>query len=74
MEYDKVVYKLGSLYSMLRELEANGLYQGEHTIVYSGPDGEQRTVHVYIDGTEVQMCDTAGAANFRMSLDTPAGD
>jgi hypothetical protein len=74
MEYDKVIYKLGSLYSMLRELEAAGLYQGEHTIAYADANGVQRTVHVYIDGTEIQMCDTADATDWRFSVDVSSDD
>jgi hypothetical protein len=60
MEYDKLVYKLGSLHSLLRELEAGGLHQGEHTISYRGLDGVEQTVHVYIDGTDLQMSRTPG--------------
>ena len=60
MDYNMLIYKLGSLHSLLREIEAAGLYQGEHTIVYSAADGTQQTLHVYIDGTEFQMGPTAG--------------
>jgi len=60
MDYNTLVYKLGSLHSMLREIEAAGLYQGEHTIVYSGADGTRHTLHIYIDGTELQMSPTTG--------------
>ncbi len=61
MDYNKLVYKLGSLHGILREIEAEGLFQGEHTIVYSGADGTQQTLHVYIDGTELQMSQTSGS-------------
>ena len=60
MDYNNLVYKLGSLHSILRELEADGLYQGEHTIVYSASDGTQQTLHVYIDGTDLQMSHSPG--------------
>jgi hypothetical protein len=60
MEYEKLVYKLGSLHSLLREVADAGLFQGEHTIVYSGIDGVQQTLHVYIDGTDLQMSQTPG--------------
>jgi hypothetical protein len=60
MDYNKLIYKLGSLHGLLREIEAAGLYQGEHTIVYSAADGTQQTLHVYIDGTELQMSPTPG--------------
>ncbi|MBI1278665.1 MAG: hypothetical protein GC179_11115 [Anaerolineaceae bacterium] len=60
MDYNNLVYKLGSLHSLLREIEAAGLFQGEHTIVYSGADGAQQTLHVYIDGTDLQMTQTTG--------------
>jgi hypothetical protein len=71
MDYNTLIYKLGSLHSLLREFEAAGLYQGEHTIVYSAADGTQQTLHVYIDGTELQMGPTAGnqtGLNFSNSL------
>ena len=74
MEYDKVIYKLGSLYSMLRNLEAEGLYQGEHTIAYADANGVQRTVHVYIDGTQIQMCDSTGSADLSFSVNASSGD
>ncbi len=60
MEYNQLVYKLGSLHSFLRELEAAGLYQGEQVIVYTGADGVQQTLHIYIDGTDLQMSNTPG--------------
>ncbi len=60
MDYNTLVYKLGSLHSLLREIEAAGMFQGEHTIAYSGADGTRHTLHVYIDGTEFQMGPTAG--------------
>ena len=60
IDFNTLVYKLGSLHSLLRDLEAAGLYQGEHTVVYSGADGTQQTVHVYVDGTDLQMYSTAG--------------
>ena len=60
MDYNTLIYKLGSIHSMLLEIEAAGLYQGEHTNANSGADGTQQTVHVYIDGTELQMGPTAG--------------
>lgn len=69
MEYDKLVYKLGSLHSLLRELEAAQLHQGEHTISYSAADGTQHTLHIYIDGTDLQMSNTAGSTGFRLSAD-----
>ncbi len=60
MDYNQLVYKLGSLHSLLRELEAAQEFQGEHTIAYSAPDGTQQTLHVHIDGTHFQMSDTPG--------------
>ncbi|NDJ77617.1 MAG: hypothetical protein GYB65_15305 [Chloroflexi bacterium] len=69
MQYGHVVYQLGKFYRMLRELEAAGMYQGEHTIAYTADDGSQSTIHVYIDGTEVQMCDTPGSASLGFSVD-----
>ncbi len=68
MEYGHMVYQLGKFYRMLRELEASGMYQGEHTIVYTADDGSQSTIHVYIDGTEVQMCATQGSAGMGFSV------
>lgn len=69
MEYETLVYKLGSLHSLLRDLEAAGLFQGEHTIAYTGRDGTQQTIHVYIDGTELQIFNTPDfPAGFSFSL------
>jgi VCBS repeat-containing protein len=58
--YNQLVYKLGTLHSLLRELEATDQLQGEHTIVYTGADGVRQTLHVYIDGTDLQMSNTTG--------------
>jgi hypothetical protein len=69
MEYDRLVYKLGSLHSLLRELEAAGLYQGEHTIDYSSEDGTQQTLHIYIDGTDLQMSNSPGNVGLHLSTD-----
>lgn len=74
MEYETLVYKLGALHSLLRDLEAAGLYQGEHTIAYTGQDGTKQTVHVFIDGTELQIFNTPGLpAGFDFSLGTQSG-
>jgi hypothetical protein len=69
MNYDKLVYKLGSLHSLLRELESAGMFQGEHTIAYSNADGVQQTVHVYIEGTDLQMSSTDGNPGLSVSND-----
>ncbi len=69
MDYAELIRKLGSLHSLLRELEQAGMYQGEHTIAYKGLDGTQQTVHVYIDGTDLQMSHTAARPGFSMSTD-----
>ena len=75
MDYNNLVYKLGSIHSLLREIEAAGLYQGEHTIVYSGADGTQQTMHVYIDGTDLQMSQTSGnRTGFSMSGSSSSGE
>jgi hypothetical protein len=74
MEYEKLVYKLGSLHSLLREVADAGLYQGEHTIVYSGSDGAQQTLHVYIDGTDLQMSHSPGSSGFNMSVNASTGE
>lgn len=74
MEFDKLVYKLGSLHSLLRELEAADLYQGEHTIAYTGADGTKQTLHIYIDGTDLQMSNTPSSFGFNMSLDVFSED
>ena len=65
MDYNTLVYKLGSLHSLLREIEAAGLFQGEHTVAYSAADGTQQTLHVYVEGTELQMGPTPGNRNPR---------
>lgn len=69
MEYTELIRTLGSLHSMLRDMESAGVCQGEHTIAFTGADGEQQTVHVYIDGTELQMCNTPGSSGFTFSTD-----
>jgi hypothetical protein len=68
MDYDTFVYKLGSLHSMLSELAEQDLYQGEHTIHYTGKHGIQRTLHVYVDGTEIQLSDTPPSTYFNLSI------
>jgi hypothetical protein len=67
MDYETLIYKLGSLHSMLREMSDEGAHQGEHTIAYTGRDGVQRTLHVYIDGTDFQMTDSEGMSDFQFS-------
>ena len=75
MNYEKLVYKLGSLHSLLRELDEAGLFQGEHTIAYANHDGTQQTIHVYIEGTELQMSNTPGIpSGFSFSTDVPPED
>ena len=73
MEYETLVYKLGSLHSLLRDLGRAELFQGEHTIAYTGGDGAQRTLHIYIDGTDLQMSDSPIAPDLPFSLDISAG-
>lgn len=73
MEYETLVYKLGSLHNLLRELEAAGLHQGEHTIAYTGHDGTQQTLHIYIDGTDLQMSNSPISPNLPFSFDISAG-
>jgi hypothetical protein len=65
--YDKLVYKLGSLHSLLRELASDDLHQGEHTLVFTGADGEAQTVHIYIDGTDLQMSATEGSPGINLN-------
>ncbi len=67
MDYAELVRKLGSLHGLLRELEKDGLYQGEHTIAFKALDGTQQLVHIYIDGTELQMCQTPGHSGLNFS-------
>ena len=71
MDYETLIYKLGSLHTLLRELGEAGLYQGEHTIAYSAGNVD-RTIHVYIDGTDLQMSDTPMSNNWQFS--TGVGD
>jgi VCBS repeat-containing protein len=68
MDYEKLVYTLGKLHRTLRELEADGQHQGEHTIVYTTADGATETVHVYIDGTDLQMTRTPGGDHFGLDV------
>jgi hypothetical protein len=75
MDYNLLVYKLGSIYSLLRELEAANAFQGEHTIAFTGADGAEHTVHVYIDGTSLEMEHSNGSAGFSSSSSiSGAGD
>jgi hypothetical protein len=69
MEYALLVQKLGSLHSLLRELASVDLFQGEHTIAYTGADGIQQTLHVHIDGTDLQMSNTPGGFGPGLSAD-----
>jgi VCBS repeat-containing protein len=73
MDYDKLVYKLGSLHSLLRELQDEGLYQGEHSFTYRGADGTEQTIHVYIDGTDLQMSNIPGNVGLNLSINTFTG-
>lgn len=57
-QFSTLVFRLGSLHSLLRELENAGLHQGEQTISFTGADGMRQTLHVYIDGTDLQMSST----------------
>ncbi len=67
MDYGKLVAKVGALYSVLSELEKTGLYQGEHTVVFTGVDGAERTLHIYVDGTEFQMFDSPSSSSLHLS-------
>lgn len=71
--YAKLVYKLGSLHSLLRECAEEGLFQGEHTIAYQA-NGIAQTLHVYIDGTNIEMSDTPGSVGLRFNTDFATGD
>lgn len=59
IDYETLIYRLGSLYVAL--LTADGAYDGERSIAVKAMDGSQRTVYVYIDGTDLQMSETPGA-------------
>lgn len=71
MDYETLIYKLGSLHTLLRELGEAGLYQGEHTIAYNSASAD-RTLHVYIDGTDLQMSESPMSGEWGFS--TSAGD
>jgi hypothetical protein len=74
VEYATLVRKLGSLHSLLRELQREGMYQGEHTIIVNDSRGEERTLHVYIDGAELQMTESANHTGLHFSTGvTPEG-
>lgn len=68
MEYAVLVQKLGSLHSLLRELASAELYQGEHTIAYTSADGVQQTIHVHIEGTDLQMSNTPGGFGLGLTV------
>jgi hypothetical protein len=46
MDYATLVRKLGSLHSLLYDMQQDGVHQGEHTIIYSDRNGDERTLHV----------------------------
>jgi hypothetical protein len=71
--YAKLVHKLGSLHTLLRECAEEGLYQGEHTIAYSA-GGVAKTLHVYIDGTNIEMSETPGSVGLSFSAGISSGD
>lgn len=60
--YEKLIYKVGSLYSLLRELQETNQFQGEMSILYNR-DGIETTIYVYIDGTDFQITDTPGGSS-----------
>jgi hypothetical protein len=62
-DYDTLLYSLGKLYVMLVQAARQGKFQGEHTIHVS-LDSVATTVHVYIDGTSLQIQDTPGSDHF----------
>jgi hypothetical protein len=74
MEYATLIRKLGSLHSLLRELDHTHEFQGEHTIAYSSADGVERTLHIYIDGTELQMFDSPPSPGLRLSAQFSSED
>ena len=55
--YEQIVYQIGKLHSLLRQ--ANGRYQGEHTIAYGAP-GAETTLRVYIDEAFFEMTSEPG--------------
>jgi len=67
VDYATLVRKLGSLHSLLRELQQNGLYQGEHTIIYNDMNGDERVLHIYIDGAELQMSEGPNTTGLHFS-------
>ena len=67
MDYATLVRKLGSLHSLLRELQHEGMFQGEHTIVFNDARGEERTLHIYIDGAELQMTEAPNSTGLHFS-------
>jgi hypothetical protein len=71
MDYATLVRKLGSLHSLLYDMQQDGVHQGEHTIIYSDRNGDERTLHVYIDGTELQMADAPSSAGLHISTSIP---
>ncbi|HEX3049790.1 MAG TPA: hypothetical protein VHP83_03980 [Aggregatilineaceae bacterium] len=74
MDYSTLISKLGSLHSLLRTLQDAQLYQGEHSISYTGADGISRTLHIYIDGTELQMFDTEPSNSLLVFNDVQPGE
>lgn len=74
IDYNYFTYKMGQLYTLLRNCQALGLYQGEHTITWANDKGESKTVHLYIDGTSLEMEDSDEDTGLSLSINTKGNE
>lgn len=52
-DYATLVRKIGSLFSELRS--ANGAFDGEHTIEFTGRDGVTCAIKIHIEGSSIEF-------------------
>lgn len=67
MNYERLIYKIGSLYSELCEI--HGAYDGEHTINFVGRDGKARLIKVHIDGDSIEFIGISGDSTLTGALE-----
>ena len=63
--YEKLNYLIGRLYSVMQD--ANGAFDGEHTVQHVGEHGRANVIHVHIDGNDFQLYSEPG--NVGLNLD-----
>jgi len=66
-DFSELIFRVGQLYSRLASNAARGVYQGEFTVSYKGAAGE-KTLYVYVDGTDFQLSDAPGHVGLSLSV------